>query len=68
MSFSASMEEGSMSIDGSILKARLMNMGGEAVDAEIDLNTCLGNENGMYSTCVSHFLSLFYPAKVEASK
>ncbi|PQE23846.1 Cyanovirin-N protein [Rutstroemia sp. NJR-2017a BBW] len=33
--------------DNHILRARLRNENGEMVDAELDLNTCLGNDNGM---------------------
>ncbi len=33
--------------DGHILRARLSNSGGDQVDAEIDLNQLIGNNNGM---------------------
>ncbi len=33
--------------DGHILRARLSNSGGDEVDAEIDLNQLIGNNNGM---------------------
>ncbi len=33
--------------DGHILRARLSNSGGDQVDAEIDLNQFIGNDNGM---------------------
>ena len=34
--------------DGHILRARLENPDGEKVDAEIDLNQCIGNNNGHF--------------------
>ncbi|KAK1999382.1 CVNH domain-containing protein [Colletotrichum falcatum] len=34
--------------DGHILRARLNNSNGDAVDAEYDLNDCLGNNNGTF--------------------
>lgn len=34
--------------DGHILRARLGNGEGEHVDAELDLNTVIGNNNGTY--------------------
>ncbi|KAF4978069.1 hypothetical protein FZEAL_5495 [Fusarium zealandicum] len=34
--------------DGHILKAQLENGDGEFVDAELDLNTCLGNNDGSF--------------------
>ncbi|KAK4105443.1 Cyanovirin-N [Parathielavia hyrcaniae] len=34
--------------DGHILKARLKNMDGEEVDAEFDLNSCIGNNDGSF--------------------
>lgn len=34
--------------DGHRLRARLQRMDGEWVDAEINLNDHIGNENGMY--------------------
>lgn len=47
MSFHASTEEGSITLEGGhILKARLLNVDGEACDAQIDLNSCLSNDDG----------------------
>ncbi|KAK2049406.1 CVNH domain-containing protein [Colletotrichum somersetense] len=34
--------------DGHILRARLTNADGESVDAEMNLNDCLGNNNGSF--------------------
>ncbi|KAH7375556.1 Cyanovirin-N [Plectosphaerella cucumerina] len=34
--------------DGHILKAELANMDGEWVEAEFDLNDCIGNNNGAF--------------------
>ncbi|KAK1971051.1 CVNH domain-containing protein [Colletotrichum sublineola] len=34
--------------DGHMLRARLFNEGGDAVDAEYNLNDCLGNSNGSF--------------------
>ncbi|KAK4151730.1 Cyanovirin-N [Chaetomidium leptoderma] len=34
--------------DGHILRARLENSGGQMVDAEIDLNQFIGNDNGSF--------------------
>ena len=36
-------------IEGSVLKARLRTAGGEWNDSEIDLNSCIGNDNGTSS-------------------
>lgn len=36
--------------DGHILRARLQNGEGEYIDAEIDLNNHIGNDNGMSSS------------------
>lgn len=47
MSFHSSAED--IHIDGHHLKARLINVDGEAQDAEINLNEVLGNENGQFS-------------------
>ncbi|KAK1758821.1 Cyanovirin-N [Echria macrotheca] len=41
--------------DGHILRARLDNGGGEHVDAEFDLNTVLGNNNGNFEWGGSDF-------------
>lgn len=50
MSFHASTEEGSITLEGGhILKARLLNVDGEACDAQIDLNSCLSNDDGILS-------------------
>lgn len=37
-----------MRVDGNMLLARLFNVDGEPVDAEFDLNTCIGNDNGTF--------------------
>lgn len=34
--------------DGHILRARLRNGNGDEVDAELDLNSCLGNSQGRF--------------------
>lgn len=34
--------------DGHMLRARLQRADGEWNDAEIDLNACIGNDNGMF--------------------
>ncbi|TKW54245.1 Cyanovirin-N -like protein [Colletotrichum tanaceti] len=47
MSFHASAEDVRVD-DGHILRARLFNSGGEAVDAELNLNDVLGNSNGSF--------------------
>ena len=36
--------------DGHMLRARLTNMEGEEVDAEINLNDCIGNSEGKWTT------------------
>ncbi|EMD67444.1 hypothetical protein GGP41_007340 [Bipolaris sorokiniana] len=36
-------------IEGSVLKARLRTAGGEWNDSEIDLNSCIGNDNGHFT-------------------
>lgn len=46
MSFHASAQDIRVD-DGHILKARLQNTNGEEVDAEIDLNQCIGNNDGI---------------------
>lgn len=45
MDFHASAEDIRVD-DGHILRARLTNAGGEQVDAEVDLNQFIGNDNG----------------------
>lgn len=63
MSFQGSAEDISVDENG-ILRAKLFNAGGDAVDAEFDLNTILGNDNGsfqwggesktaLYTPCIS---------------
>ncbi|WQF86632.1 Putative cyanovirin-N [Colletotrichum destructivum] len=47
MSFHASAEDIRVD-DGHILRARLFNGEGEAVDAELNLNDVLGNNNGSF--------------------
>ncbi|OLN97900.1 Cyanovirin-N-like protein [Colletotrichum chlorophyti] len=47
MSFHASAEDTRVD-DGHILRARLQNGEGEFVDAELDLNQVLGNNNGSF--------------------
>ena len=44
MSFHASAQD--ISLDGAVLRANLVNVEGEAVEAQIDLNSLLGNDNG----------------------
>jgi len=44
MSFHQSAED--ITLDGSILRARLRNVDGEWVDAELNLDEVLGNNNG----------------------
>lgn len=34
--------------DGHVLRAELANVEGENVEAELDLNTCIGNNNGSF--------------------
>jgi hypothetical protein len=46
MSFHASAEDIRVD-DGYMLRARLRNADGELVDAEMDLNQFIGNENGV---------------------
>lgn len=50
--------------DGHILRARLQNNNGDFVDAEIDLDTCLGNNSGMSPFCrpskLDRLLTIFY--------
>ncbi|KAF2868458.1 Cyanovirin-N [Massariosphaeria phaeospora] len=46
MSFHTSAKD--ISIDGSTLKARLVNVYGKHQDAEIDLNGIIGNNNGTF--------------------
>lgn len=36
--------------DGHILRARLQNANGQEVDAEVDLNQFIGNNNGTWTT------------------
>ena len=36
--------------DNHILKASIPNEDGELVEAELDLNTCIGNHDGMFSS------------------
>ncbi|KAK4132230.1 CVNH domain-containing protein, partial [Trichocladium antarcticum] len=47
MSFHASAQDIRVD-DGHILRARLQNTNGEEVDAEIDLNQCIGNNDGTF--------------------
>ena len=47
MSFHASAENIRVD-DGHILRAVLDNGKGEKVEAELDLNTCIGNNNGWF--------------------
>jgi hypothetical protein len=47
MSFHSSASDISVDENG-ILRAKLSNSSGEAVDAEFDLNTVLGNDNGHF--------------------
>ncbi|RYO96118.1 hypothetical protein DL763_003408 [Monosporascus cannonballus] len=47
MSFHISAEDIAVH-DGHILRARLRNEGGELVDAEIDLDEFIGNDNGRF--------------------
>ena len=44
MSFHASAQD--ISLDGTVLRANLFNVEGEAVEAQIDLNGHIGNDNG----------------------
>lgn len=51
MPFHYSAEEGSIRVDdGHMLRARLRDVEGNYHDAEIDLNQCVGNDNGMEFT------------------
>ena len=45
--FHASAED--IQVDGSVLKARLVDVEGESHDAEIDLNNVLGNNDGSFA-------------------
>lgn len=45
--FHASAED--IQVDGSVLKARLIDVEGESHDAEIDLNNILGNDDGSFA-------------------
>ena len=36
--------------DGHMLRARLQRADGEWNDAEIDLNACIGNDNGVFAS------------------
>ncbi|KAH6855535.1 Cyanovirin-N [Chaetomium sp. MPI-CAGE-AT-0009] len=47
MSFHLSAEETRVD-DGHMLRAKLRNEAGEIVDAELDLNTCVGNNDGSF--------------------
>jgi hypothetical protein len=48
MSFALSAEETRLD-DGHMLRARLQKADGEWVDAELDLNTVIGNDDGMWT-------------------
>ncbi|CAI4213420.1 unnamed protein product [Parascedosporium putredinis] len=46
MSFHQSAQD--VTLDGAILRARLANVEGEWIDAEFDLDSILGNDNGAF--------------------
>ena len=55
MTFLASAENVRLD-EGHILRAQLRNMNGDLVDAEIDLNSVLGNHSGNHTLIPQNFL------------
>jgi hypothetical protein len=51
--------------NGHILRARLRNEKGEWVDSEIDLNDCLGNDDGKFECNGADFLQTATNIKLE---